>query len=72
MVPLRRGICPQKEARSEAGRAGKRSRKEGNATAGKAKVTAAGASRQHQNRLPPDGLTDRKRDAKSLADNPQT
>ena len=69
-VPLPRGVARKRRARTTAARAGKRSRREGKATAGKTKVVTPGAGRQRQNRPPPDGLANRKRDAKSLADNP--
>ena len=71
-IPLPRGVARKRKARTTAARAGKRSRKEGKATAGKAKAVTPGAGQQRQNRPPPDGLANKKRDAKSLADNPRT
>lgn len=71
-VPLPQGVARKRKARTTAARAGKRRRREEEATAGKAKVTTPGARRHRQDRPPPDDLTNKKRDAKSLADNPRT
>ena len=67
---LPREVTRKRTARTTAARAGKRRRREEDAAAGKAKVTTSGARRHRQDGTPPDALVSRKRNAKSLADNP--
>ena len=71
-APLPREVARKRKARTTAARAGKRRRREEEATAGKAKVTTSEARRHRQDGTPLDALTNRKRQAKSLADNPST